>query len=155
MRPEEGEAGGGFPRSVFGRSGTLGSVPSTFTTGAKYAGLGYATAVDAAIAPLMARHTHHELDDTPIIDKAFLVLMGNNHYVMDRVREGDRERLRAFVAWTLAATKAYGVKVVNAGGVETWGSRARGMSPRSTMLFPASRSRPGRSSPRWPEPWMS
>jgi formylmethanofuran dehydrogenase subunit A len=120
MRPEEVRRGGYLDRSVIGRSGTLGSVPSTFATGAKYAGLGYATAVDAAIAPLMARHTHHELDDTPIIDKAFLVLMGNNHYVMDRVRDGDRDRLRAYVAWCLNATKAYGVKVVNAGGVETW-----------------------------------
>ena len=120
MRPEEARRGGGFDRSVIGRSGTLGSVPSTFTTGAKYAGLGYATAVDAAIAPLMARQTHHELDDTPIIDKAFLVLMGNNHYVMDRIREGDRDRLRAFVSWTLHATKAFGVKIVNPGGVETW-----------------------------------
>jgi formylmethanofuran dehydrogenase subunit A len=119
MRPEEARKGN-LDRSVLGRSGTLGSVPSTFATGAKYAGLGYATAVDAAIAPLMARHTHHELDDTPIIDKAFLVLMGNNHYVMDRVRDGDRDRLRAFVAWTLAATRAFGVKVVNPGGVETW-----------------------------------
>jgi formylmethanofuran dehydrogenase subunit A len=119
MRPEEARKGH-LDRSVIGRSGTLGSVPSTFATGAKYAGLGYATAVDAAIAPLMARQTHHELDDTPIIDKAFLVLMGNNHYVMDRVRDGDHERLRAFVAWTLAATKAFGVKVVNPGGVETW-----------------------------------
>ena len=76
MRPEEASAGGHLDRSVIGRSGTLGSVPSTFTTGYEYAGLGYATAVDAAIAPLMARQTHHELDDTPIIDKAFLVLHG-------------------------------------------------------------------------------
>ncbi len=46
------------------------------------------TAVDAAIPPLGARHAHHELRDTPIIDKAILVLMGNNHAVMDRIRAG-------------------------------------------------------------------
>ena len=45
--------------------------------------------------------------------------MGNNHYVMDRIRDGERDRLRAFVAWLLDATKGYGVKVVNPGGVET------------------------------------
>ncbi|MBX6314341.1 MAG: formylmethanofuran dehydrogenase subunit A, partial [Isosphaeraceae bacterium] len=100
--------------------GTLGSVPSTFTTGYKYAGLGYTTAIDAAIPPLGARHAHHEFRDTPVIDKAFLVLMGNNHYVMDRIREGDHARLRDYVAWLLGATKGFGVKVVNPGGVERW-----------------------------------
>ncbi len=120
MRPEEPRRAGFMHRSEIGRSGTLGSVPSSFSTGAKYAGLGYGTAVDAAIAPFAARHTHHELADTPIIDKAFLILMGNNHYVMERIRDGDRERLRAYLAWILGASKAYGVKVVNAGGVETW-----------------------------------
>ena len=102
------------------RSGTLGSVPSTFATGYRYAGLGYTTAVDAAIAPLGARHAHHELRDTPILDKAFLVLLGNNHYVMDRIRGGERNRLRDYVAWLLGATRGFGVKVVNPGGVETW-----------------------------------
>ena len=33
------------------RSGTMGSVPSTFATGYRYAGLGYTTAFDAAIPP--------------------------------------------------------------------------------------------------------
>ncbi len=121
LRPEESR-GPGLPRSPArgARSGTLGSVPSSFATGAKYAGLGYGTAVDAAIAPLGARPAHHEFRDTPIIDKAFLVLLGNNHYVMDRIKGGERERLRAFVAWMLGATRAFGVKVVNPGGVEAW-----------------------------------
>ena len=121
LRPEEARRGAlarsDSPRS---RSGTLGSVPSSFSTGAKYAGLGYATAVDAAIAPLGARPAHHEFRDTPIIDKAFLVLVGNNHYVMDRIRLGERERLKAFLAWLLGATRGFGVKVVNPGGVEAW-----------------------------------
>ncbi|WP_435009584.1 formylmethanofuran dehydrogenase subunit A [Tundrisphaera lichenicola] len=121
LRPEEARLGA-FPRSkaAGSRSGCLGSVPTSFSTGAKYAGLGYATAVDAAIAPLGARPAHHEFRDTPIIDKAFLVLLGNNHYAMDRIRLGERERLRAFVAWILGATKGFGIKVVNPGGVEKW-----------------------------------
>jgi formylmethanofuran dehydrogenase subunit A len=102
------------------RSGTAGSVPSTFTTGYQYAGLGYTTAVDAAIPPLAARHAHHELRDTPVIDKAFLLLLGNNHAILDRVRAGDPGRLRDTVAWFLNATRAYGVKVVNPGGIERW-----------------------------------
>ena len=121
LRPEEARSGSMVRSGAAGsRSGTLGSMPSSFATGALYAGMGYATAVDAAIAPLAARATHLEFADTPILDKAFLVLLGNNHYAMDRIKGGERERLRAFVAWILGATKAYGVKVVNPGGVETW-----------------------------------
>lgn len=121
LRPEEARRGFVKRSDAPGsRSGTLGSVPSSFSTGAKYAGLGYGTAVDAAIAPLGARATHHEFRDTPIIDKAFLVLLGNNHYVMDRIREGERERLKNFIAWLLGATRGFGIKVVNPGGVETW-----------------------------------
>ncbi len=119
LRPEEGRREV-MDRSQGSRSGTIGSVPSSFSTGAKYAGLGYGTAVDAAIAPLGARPTHREFASTPIIDKAFLVLMGNNHYAMDRIRAGDRAGLRDFVAWTLGATKGFGIKVVNPGGVEAW-----------------------------------
>ena len=118
FRPEDKT--GAIQRTAKTRSGTTGSVPSTFATGYQYAGLGYTTAVDAAIAPFGARHARHELDDTPCIDKAFLVLMGNNHYMMDRIREGDRARLKGYVAWLLAATGGYGVKLVNAGGVERW-----------------------------------
>ena len=118
FRPEDKT--GAIRRTAASRSGTTGSVPTTFATGYQYAGLGYTTAVDAAIAPFGARHARHELDDTPCIDKAFLVLMGNNHYVMDRIREGDRDRLRSYVAWLLNATGGYGVKLVNPGGVERW-----------------------------------
>lgn len=120
MRPEDKRDADFMHRGPFTRSGTLGSVPSTFATGYKYAGLGYTTAVDAAIAPLGARHAHHELRDTPIIDKAFLVLMGNNHFVMDRVHDGASERLLSYVAWLLGATRGFGVKVVNPGGIERW-----------------------------------
>jgi formylmethanofuran dehydrogenase subunit A len=121
MRPEEARRGHIKRSDAAGaRSGTLGSMPTSFSTGAKYAGMGYGTAIDAAIAPIGARATHHEFRDTPIIDKAFLVLLGNNHYVMDRIRLGERERLKSFVAWLLNATRGFGVKVVNPGGVETW-----------------------------------
>lgn len=120
LRPEEKAQGAVLACREGMRSGTMGSVPSTFATGYRYAGLGYTTAVDAAIAPLGARHAHHELEDTPVIDRAILTLLGNNHYVMDRVRDGDSARLRGYVAWMLGATKAFGVKVVNPGGVESW-----------------------------------
>ena len=119
LRPEEKRKTGVASRPGF-RSGTLGSVPSSFATGYAYAGLGYTTAIDSAIPPLGARHAHHEFRDTPVLDKALLVLMGNNHAVMDRIREGRRDRLRDYMAWLLAATKGYGVKVVDPGGIESW-----------------------------------
>ncbi len=102
------------------RSGTLGSVPSTFATGYKYAGLGYTTAFDAAVTPLAARQAHHELADTPCLDKGFFTLVGNNHYVMEAIAAGEPERVEAFLAWLLGRTKAYAPKLVNPGGVETW-----------------------------------
>src|SRR2546425_4674197 len=42
------------------RPGTGGTVPSTFATGYRYAGLGYTTVMEAAVAPLAARHAHAE-----------------------------------------------------------------------------------------------
>ena len=57
-------------RSALLRSGTGGTVPSTFVTGYRYALLGYTTVVEAAAPPLAARHVLAELRDTPLIDAA-------------------------------------------------------------------------------------
>ncbi|MAT68478.1 MAG: formylmethanofuran dehydrogenase subunit A [Planctomycetaceae bacterium] len=102
------------------RSGTRGLVPSTFTTGHLYAGLGYTTAFDAAIAPLAARHAHLEMADTPCLDKGFYVLVGNNRYALQCIERGEREQLRNFLAWLLERAGAYAPKLVNPGGVEAW-----------------------------------
>jgi formylmethanofuran dehydrogenase subunit A len=119
LRPEEARKGQ-VTRQHGKRSGTVGCTPSTFATGYLYTGLGYTTALDAAIPPMGARHAHHEFADTPLLDKAFLVLMGNNHLLMDQVKACDADRLRDCVAWLLEATRGYGVKVVNPGGIEKW-----------------------------------
>src|SRR5437764_3290819 len=120
MRPEEKRVARPVMRTANTHSGTMGSVPSTFATGYKYAGMGYTTAFDAAIPPLAARHVHEEFDDTPCIDKGFYLLMGNNHYVMNAIRENEPERLKHFVAWLLGSAKGYACKLVNPGGVEVW-----------------------------------
>jgi formylmethanofuran dehydrogenase subunit A len=120
LRPDDRRQARPIPRTPFTRSGTAGSVPSTFATGYLYTGLGYTTAIDAAIAPSGARHAHMEFADTPVIDKAFLALMGNNVYALEQIAAGETSRLRDYVAWLLAATKAYGIKIVNPGGVERW-----------------------------------
>ncbi len=120
MRPEDKRRAAPVRRTSITHSGTMGSVPSTFATGYKYIGLGYTTAFDAAVPPLSARHAHEEFEDTPCIDKGFYVLMGNNHFVMNSIHDGEPERLRAFVGWLLGAAKGYGAKLVNPGGVEVW-----------------------------------
>jgi formylmethanofuran dehydrogenase subunit A len=124
--PEQKRRGETVHRTAHTHSGTMGSVPSTFATGYKYAGLGYTTAFDAAIAPLGARHAHEELADTPCLDSGFFVLMGNNHYLMRAIQQKDPRKVKAFVGWLLDASKGYAAKVVNPGGVEVWKSRASG-----------------------------
>jgi formylmethanofuran dehydrogenase subunit A len=126
MRPEEKRKAAPVHRTAITHSGTMGSVPSTFATGYKYAGLGYTTAFDAAVPPLAARHTHEEFSDTPCLDKGFYVLMGNNHYVMQSIKNQEPERLKTFMAWLLGAAKAYAPKLVNPGGVEVWKHHASG-----------------------------
>ena len=87
MRPEEKRRAEPVRRTAVTHSGTMGSVPSTFATGYKYLGMGYTTAFDAAVPPLSARHAHEEFEDTPCIDKGFYLLMGNNHFVMNAIKE--------------------------------------------------------------------
>ena len=108
------------PGSALMRSGTGGIVPSTFTTGYRYATLGYTTAMEAAVTPIGARHALEELHDTPVIDKGFYVLLGNNIFLQQLLQQGRTEEFKQAVAWWINATKAYAVKLVNPGGDEPW-----------------------------------
>lgn len=128
MSPAERRKSKPVPRTRATYSGTVGSVPTTHVTGYKYAGLGYTTAFDAAIAPLAARHAHLEFADTPCIDKGCYLLVGNNHYVMQAIRDRETARLKEFLAWLLRAGCGYAPKIVNPGGVENWkrGQKASG-----------------------------
>ncbi|MCX7406567.1 MAG: formylmethanofuran dehydrogenase subunit A [Planctomycetota bacterium] len=126
MLPEERRRARMLHRTEIARSGTTGSCPSTFATGYLYAGLGYTTAFDAAIPPLVARHAHEEFEDTPLLDKGFFVLAGNNQFVMQQLKNGQPELVKAYLGWLLNATKGYAIKAVNPGGVEVWKSRGLG-----------------------------
>ena len=108
------------------RSGSAGTVPTTFTTGYRYAGLGYTTVFDAAVAPLLARAAHSQFDDTPIVDGGFFVLLGNDDYLIRQIDAGEHERAREYAAWLLGATGAYAIKAVNPGGIELWKRGVRG-----------------------------
>ncbi len=120
LRADENRQAEPVLRTARTHSGTLGSVPSTFATGYRYAGLGYTTAFDAAITPLAARHAHAELADTPCIDKGFYVLVGNNHFLLDAFSRREPRLVEGFLGWILSATRGYAPKLVNPGGVEAW-----------------------------------
>src|ERR1700686_2078490 len=120
MTPENHRAATPFLHTPERRMGIGGPTPTTFATGYLYAGMGYTTVVEAAVPVLSAKHTHEELRDTPIVDKACCVLMANNEILMDLLEAGDYERAKDVVAWLIWAAKVYGVKAVNPGGVTAW-----------------------------------
>jgi formylmethanofuran dehydrogenase subunit A len=103
------------------RSGVGYSIPSTFTTGYRYARMGYTTVMNPSMPPLEARHTHEELDDTPMVDKATYPLLGDWWFVLEYLRDDMIEECAAHVAWMMNATKGYAIKIVNPGGLESWG----------------------------------
>ncbi|HEX5830753.1 MAG TPA: formylmethanofuran dehydrogenase subunit A, partial [Gemmatimonadaceae bacterium] len=106
-------------------AGSAGTVPSTFSTGYRYAGLGYTTVFDAAVAPVSARYAHAQFDDTPIVDGGFFALLGNDDYLLEQIAAGARERARDYAAWLLGAVGAYAIKIVNPGGIALWKAGVR------------------------------
>ena len=136
------------PGMDLARSGTGGTVPSTFTTGYRYAGLGYTTVFDAAVAPISARLSHAEFDDTPIVDGGFFVLLGNDEYLLRLIDAGEREQARDYAAWILGAAGGYAIKIVNPGGIELWKRGARASARSSTRRSARAASRRARSSKR-------
>jgi len=120
MTPENHRQAVPFLHAVGRRAGVGGPTPTTFATGYLYAGMGYTTVVEAAVPVLTAKHTHEELRDTPIVDKACCLLMANNEIVLDLLEAGEVERAKQVVAWLIWAAKVYGVKAVNPGGVAAW-----------------------------------
>jgi formylmethanofuran dehydrogenase subunit A len=109
------------PKTDKTRSGVGHSIPSTFTTGYRYARMGWTTVMEPAMPPLMARHVHEELNDTPIIDKAAFPLLNDAWLVLEPLSRGNIGEAAAYVAWIMMATKGYAIKLVNPGGLEAWG----------------------------------
>ena len=102
------------------RSGVGSTVPSTFATGYLYAQMGYTTVMEGANAPIGVRHTHEELIDIPIVDKGLYIELGSNEFILKFIKAGEMEKVKRYVAWLIRSLKAYGVKLVNPGGVEQW-----------------------------------
>ncbi|HDO41587.1 MAG TPA: formylmethanofuran dehydrogenase subunit A, partial [Candidatus Bathyarchaeota archaeon] len=120
LRPED-HAHDVEPKTSITRSGVGHSVPSTFTTGYRYARMGYTMICNPSMPPLEARHTHEELEDTPIVDKATFPLLGDWWFVLEYLRDSLIKECAEHVAWMMVATKGYAIKIVNPGGLEAWG----------------------------------
>lgn len=102
---------------------------STFATGCRYAEMGFTTVVEPAVAPHHALHAHLELADIPIIDKATLCVLGNDDYLLRLLQGGaSGAAVRDYVAWSLAASRALGIKVINAGGAAAYKENVRAFS---------------------------
>jgi formylmethanofuran dehydrogenase subunit A len=103
------------------RSGVGHSIPSTFTTGYRYSRMGYTTIMNPSMPPLEAKHTHEELSDTPMVDKASYPLLGDWWLVLEYLKQGEIEECARHIAWMMTSTKGYAIKIVNPGGLEAWG----------------------------------
>jgi formylmethanofuran dehydrogenase subunit A len=95
--------------------------PGTLTTGYRYAQMGYTAAFEPAMVPANARHAHMEMGDVPILDHGAYAMLGSDELLLQWMAEGRPfEQIRDYIGWTLDATKALGIKVVNAGGISAF-----------------------------------
>ncbi|KQW40474.1 formylmethanofuran dehydrogenase subunit A [Rhizobacter sp. Root404] len=98
-----------------------GCTPGTLATGYRYVEMGYTAAFEPAMMACNARHTHMEMGDTPILDHGAYVMLGNDELFLQMLSRGDDpQRIRDYVGWTINASKAMGVKVVNPGGISAF-----------------------------------
>lgn len=103
------------------RTGCGHVVPSTFTTGYRYAEMGYTACFEPAVLPVNARQAHMEMADTPMVDKGGYVLLGNDDFLLNMIRQGAAQStINDYVAWILHASQCIGIKVVNAGGIHAF-----------------------------------
>ena len=103
------------------RSGSGTIAPSSFVTGYRYAEMGYTSCFEPAMMPVNARQSHLEMADTPMLDTGAYALLGNDDFLLRLLQQNrDQQLVNDYVAWTLRATRAMGVKVVNPGGINAF-----------------------------------
>ncbi|PZN84430.1 MAG: hypothetical protein DM484_02850 [Candidatus Methylumidiphilus alinenensis] len=67
LLPED-HRGDSVEREGLMRAGCGHAVPSTLTTGYRYAEMGYTAGFEPAVLPINARQAHHEMADVPLMD---------------------------------------------------------------------------------------
>lgn len=120
MLPEDHRADPSH-HSALCRSGCGHAAPSTFTTGYRYAEMGYTAAFEPALSPVNARQSHLEMGDTPIIDKGGYAMIGSDDFFLRMLAaKKDQNAINDYVAWIMHASQAIGIKVVNPGGINAF-----------------------------------
>ena len=115
--------------SALCRAGNGHVVPSSFSTGYRYAEMGYTACFEPAVLPTNARQAHMEMADTPMVDKGGYALLGNDDFLLGMMREGaTQSAINDYVAWLLNATQCIGIKVVNAGGIHAFKYNQRSLN---------------------------
>ena len=124
LMPEDHRVGGNpypLPDNVLELVSCGTCTPGTLATGYRYVEMGYTAAFEPAMMANNARHTHMEMGDTPILDHGAYVMLGNDELFLEMLARGeDFQRIRDYTAWTIRASKAMGVKVVNPGGISAF-----------------------------------
>ncbi len=145
MLPED-HRGDPVCRGDLTRAGCGHAVPSTLTAGYRYAEMGYTAGFEPAMLPANARQAHMEMADTPMIDKGAFAMLGSDDFFLRQLAANDDiEAIKDYVAWTLHATQAIAIKVVNPGGISAFKFNQRqldldeqhahyGVTPRQVLL---------------------
>jgi formylmethanofuran dehydrogenase subunit A len=108
-------------RTDITRAGCGHAVPSTMITGYRYAEMGYTACFEPAMLPVNARQAHMEMADTPMVDKGAFAMLGSDDFFLRQLaQKQDFERIKDYVAWTMHASQAIAVKVVNPGGISAF-----------------------------------
>lgn len=128
------------------RAGTGHAVPSTLLAGYRYAEMGYTACFEPAMLPANARQAHLEMGDTPMVDKGAFAMLGSDDFLLRLMSEKrDFEMIKDYIAWTMHASQAVAVKVVNPGGISAFKFNQRqldldepnvyyGVTPRDILL---------------------
>jgi formylmethanofuran dehydrogenase subunit A len=145
LMPED-HLGKEVSRNDLERSGCGHAIPSTMTTGYRYAEMGYTAAFEPAMLPANARQAHLEMGDTPMIDKGAFVMLGNDDFFLRALAEKkDMSFIKDYIGWTMHAAQALAVKIVNPGGISAFKFNQRrldldekhahyGITPRDIIL---------------------
>jgi formylmethanofuran dehydrogenase subunit A len=79
--------------------------------------------------PMNARQAHLEMGDTPMVDKGAYAMLGSDDFLLRQlVANEDQRAINDYVAYTLNASQAMGLKVVNPGGISAFKFNQRSLN---------------------------
>ncbi|GEM_PF-886334 len=96
------------------------STPLPKDVGESYLKVGYTFIVEAGFPFSKALHTHIVLERVHSLDKAAMLLLDSNMFMIMLAQEKDVDAASKAIAWLLGVSRAYGVKLVNPLSSEAW-----------------------------------